>query len=45
VWLKIADEDTNWEGRPELFRVVGRAMRNILVDDARRKDAHRKPRP
>ncbi len=39
VWLKIADPDKAWAGRAEFFRVVARAMRNILVDGARRKSS------
>ncbi|MCA8957657.1 MAG: sigma-70 family RNA polymerase sigma factor [Planctomycetes bacterium] len=37
AWLKIANGDKDWSGRAQFFGVVSRAMRNILVDDARRK--------
>lgn len=37
AWLKIANNEHEWDGRAQFFGVVSRAMRNILVDDARRK--------
>ncbi|MCA8971043.1 MAG: sigma-70 family RNA polymerase sigma factor [Planctomycetes bacterium] len=37
AWLKIANGTKDWDGRAKFFGVVSRAMRNILVDDARRK--------
>jgi hypothetical protein len=35
----IGSEDPGWNGRAHFFAAAGRAMRNILVDQARRRDS------
>ncbi|MCB9880786.1 MAG: sigma-70 family RNA polymerase sigma factor [Planctomycetes bacterium] len=39
AWLKISNGTKDWDGHAKFFGVVSRAMRNILVDDARRKSS------
>lgn len=40
VYLRLVDEDSrNWQSRAHFFGIVGRAMRQILVDHARAKQA------
>ncbi len=42
VWLKVADEDrSQWDCRAHFFGAAARAMRNILVDAARRKGSRK----
>ena len=39
AWLRVTDGgDPGWEGRAHFFGAAAQAMRNILVDAARRKD-------
>ncbi|MCA9070483.1 MAG: hypothetical protein KDA84_16235, partial [Planctomycetaceae bacterium] len=37
----VGSEDPGWEGRRHFFGAAARAMRNILVEQARRKGAHK----
>ena len=37
----VGDQDPGWHGRRHFFGAAARAMRNILVDQARRKAAHK----
>lgn len=38
VWVRLSgDRDRQWEGRAHFFGAAARSMRNILVDEARRK--------
>jgi RNA polymerase sigma factor (TIGR02999 family) len=37
----VGNEDPGWQGRRHFFGAAARAMRNILVDQARRKAAHK----
>lgn len=40
VWMRIADRRPDgWDGRAHFFHAAARAMRDILVEDARRKAA------
>jgi len=43
AYLRLAGaaSQTRWQGRPHFFGAAARAMRQILVDQARRKAAHR----
>jgi RNA polymerase sigma factor (TIGR02999 family) len=42
AYLKlVGDQDPGWEGRRHFFGAAARAMRNILVDQARRKARHK----
>jgi RNA polymerase sigma factor (TIGR02999 family) len=38
----VGDADPGWEGRRHFFGAAARAMRNILVDQARRKGTHKR---
>jgi RNA polymerase sigma factor (TIGR02999 family) len=38
----VGDRDPGWEGRRHFFGAAARAMRNILVEQARRKGAHKR---
>ena len=43
VWVRLATDDaTGWEGRRHFYYVAARAMRDILVEDARRKGAKKR---
>jgi RNA polymerase sigma factor (TIGR02999 family) len=43
VWLRVAaDGRGNWEGRKHFLFVATRAMRDVLVEDARRKGAEKR---
>ncbi len=45
AWLKLVEKgDPGWDGRRHFVGAAARAMRRILVDDARRRQA-RKPEP
>jgi RNA polymerase sigma factor (TIGR02999 family) len=37
----VGDQDPGWEGRRHFFGAAARAMRNILVEQARRKGTHK----
>jgi RNA polymerase sigma factor (TIGR02999 family) len=37
----VGDQDPGWHGRRHFFGAAARAMRNILVEQARRKGAHK----
>src|SRR6266498_2308297 len=42
VWLRLAgDQDKEWNGRTHFFAAAAEAMRCILIDNARRKQALR----
>jgi RNA polymerase sigma factor (TIGR02999 family) len=42
AWLRLTgDENTRWEGRAHFFGAAAEAMRRILIDNARRKNARR----
>lgn len=41
AYMKLAPRDGSWEGRAHFFGAAGRAMRNIIVDQYRRKDTAR----
>lgn len=43
LYLKLADYDVTWENRHFFFSMVGRIVRNILLDVARREDAAKRP--
>ncbi len=38
AWLKLSGGGSGWESRAQFFGAAARAMRNILVDRARRRD-------
>src|SRR5262245_11956848 len=43
VWLKVAaDHDPGWEGKAHFFGAAANAMREILVDQARRRTAKKR---
>lgn len=43
TYLKLGDRPApNWQGRVHFFAVAARAMRQILVDDARRRAAQKR---
>jgi RNA polymerase sigma factor (TIGR02999 family) len=43
AWLRLAQNAPGeWEGRAHFFRIAARAMRQVLVDFARRRDATRR---
>lgn len=39
AWLRLADVHSNWQNRAHFFGMAAIAMRRILVDHARRRDA------
>jgi RNA polymerase sigma-70 factor (ECF subfamily) len=39
AYLKLVDQTAQWESRAHFFRMAARAMRQILVDHARRRNA------
>jgi RNA polymerase sigma factor (TIGR02999 family) len=41
VWLKLGGQSQRWESRAHFFGAAARAMRQILVEQARRKAAQR----
>jgi RNA polymerase sigma factor (TIGR02999 family) len=42
AWLRLTgDEDRKWNDRTHFFSAAAEAMRRILIDNARRKNAHR----
>ena len=41
----VGDQDPGWNGRRHFFGAAARAMRDILVDQARRKRRHKRRRP
>jgi len=42
VWIRLADDGTTWEGRRHFYFMAARAMRDVLVEDARRKGAQKR---
>lgn len=43
VWLRLAEDgSTAWEGRRHFYFVAARAMRDVLVEDARRKKSQKR---
>ena len=38
----VGEQDPGWNGRRHFFGAAARAMRNILVEQARRKGAHKR---
>ena len=42
VWLRLAGNDDGWEGRRHFYFVAARAMRDVLVEDARRKGSRKR---
>jgi RNA polymerase sigma factor (TIGR02999 family) len=42
AYLKLAGGKTEWEGRAHFFGAASRAMRQVLVDFARRRDAEKR---
>jgi len=43
AWMHVVgDEDPGWDGRGHFFAAAARAMRNILVDQARRRGAKKR---
>lgn len=43
AWLRLAQGlPSEWEGRAHFFRVAARAMRQVLIDSARRRGASRR---
>jgi RNA polymerase sigma-70 factor (ECF subfamily) len=44
VWLKLADQTrVAWSDRAHFLNIAGRAMRQVLVDHARRRGAKKRP--
>src|SRR5262245_24662680 len=37
----VGDQDPGWQGRRHFFGAAARAMRQILIEQARRKDSHK----
>jgi RNA polymerase sigma factor (TIGR02999 family) len=42
AWLKLAGTRELWNGRSHFFRAAGEAMRQILIDQARRKSSQKR---
>lgn len=42
AWLRVASGGGQWEGRRHFLFVAARAMRDVLVEDARRKGAQKR---
>jgi RNA polymerase sigma factor (TIGR02999 family) len=42
AWLRLAGSDNRWNDRTHFFAAAAEAMRRILVDNARRKQAQRR---
>lgn len=42
AWLRLTGQNREWHDRPELFALAARAMRDILVDRARRRGARKR---
>ncbi|RKZ13602.1 RNA polymerase subunit sigma [bacterium] len=42
TWLRLMGQNRGWDNRSELFGLAARAMRDILVDRARAKSAHKR---
>jgi RNA polymerase sigma factor (TIGR02999 family) len=42
TFLKLSRGDAHWEGRPHFFGAASRAMREVLVDFARRRRAEKR---
>jgi RNA polymerase sigma factor (TIGR02999 family) len=42
AWLKLAGSRELWNGRSHFFRAAGEAMRQILIDQARRKSSQKR---
>jgi len=42
AWLRLVGRDRTWSDRSELFGIAGRAMRDILVERARRRGAQKR---
>jgi len=39
AWMRLADSGTDWQNRRHFFGAAAEAMRRVLVDHARRRDA------
>lgn len=42
AYLKLVGVEVDWQGRQHFFRVAARAMRQVLVSDARRRQADKR---
>jgi RNA polymerase sigma factor (TIGR02999 family) len=42
AWLRLRDQDCQWENRSHFFGVAAQQMRRILVDHARRRSAQKR---
>lgn len=42
VYLKLVDEEVDWENRAHFFVLAARAMRQILIDYARKRNAQKR---
>lgn len=42
AWLRLSGKEASWENRAHFFGAAARAMRNILVDRARKHHSHRR---
>ncbi len=42
TWLRLMGQNRGWDNRTQLFGLAARAMRDILVDRARSKAAHKR---
>src|SRR5262249_58407919 len=46
AWAKlVGDDDPGWEGRRHFFGAAARAMRELIIDDLRRKHAAKRRPP
>ena len=46
TWLKlVGEEDPGWEGRRHFFGAAAKAMRELIIDQLRRKAAHKRQAP
>ena len=46
TWLKlVGEEDPGWDGRRHFFGAAARAMRELIIDQLRRKYAHKRQAP
>ncbi len=45
AWLKLLDQHVDWKDRAHFFAIAAQAMRRILVDHARRKQAQKRAAP
>ena len=42
VYLRLVDAEVDWQSRAHFFAVAGRLMRRTLVDEARRRQRHKR---